>query len=64
VAGLVLFLATLVFVVLYALVALLQRNWDLVAEIAGVPSIAEVMKEETHGIDVVMATADAPRSEK
>ena len=64
VAGLILFLATLIFVVLYALVALLQRNWDLVARIAGVPSIAEVMEEETHGIDVVMATADAPRSEK
>ena len=63
VAGLALFLVTLTFVVLYALVALLQRNWDLVAKIAGVPSIAEVMEEETHGIDVVMATADKPRSE-
>jgi TRAP-type C4-dicarboxylate transport system permease small subunit len=64
VMGLVLFFVTLIFVVLYALVALLQRNWDLVAQIAGVPSIAEVMEEETHGIDVVMATADTPRSEK
>jgi TRAP-type C4-dicarboxylate transport system permease small subunit len=64
VAGLVLFFATLIFVTVYALVALLQRNWDLVAKIAGVPSIAEVMEEETHGIDVVMATANAPRPEK
>ena len=63
VAGLVLFFLTLIFVVIYALVALLQRNWDLVARIAGVPSIAEVMEEETHGIDVVMATGDTPRSE-
>ncbi|MDA1309197.1 MAG: TRAP transporter small permease [Proteobacteria bacterium] len=64
VAGLALFFVTLVFVVVYSLVALLQRNWDLVAKIAGVPSIAEVMEEETAGIDVVMATPDAPPSEK
>jgi TRAP-type C4-dicarboxylate transport system permease small subunit len=63
VAGLILFFLTLTFVVIYALVALVQRNWDLVSRIAGVPSIAEVMEEETHGIDVVMATGDTPRSE-
>ena len=39
----------------YSVVALLQRNWDLVAKIAGVPSIAETMQEETHGIDVALA---------
>lgn len=60
VVGLALFFLTLVFVVFYALVALLQRNWDLVAKIAGVPSIAEVMEEETHGVDVVMAQGTAP----
>jgi len=55
VAGLALFFVTLAFVTFYSLVALAQRNWDLVAKIAGVPSIAEVMEEETHGVDVVLA---------
>jgi TRAP-type C4-dicarboxylate transport system permease small subunit len=64
VAGLTLFFCTLAFVVLYSLVALLQRNWDLVAKLAGVPSITEVMEEETAGIDVVIATANSPASEK
>ena len=64
VAGLALFFITLCFVVLYSLIALLQRNWDLVAKLAGVPSIIEVMEEETAGIDVVIATAEAPASEK
>lgn len=54
--GLVMFFFTLIFVTLYALVALLQRNWDLVQRIAGVPSIAEVVDEETHGVDVMDAT--------
>jgi TRAP-type C4-dicarboxylate transport system permease small subunit len=64
VAGLTLFFCTLAFVVLYSLVALLQRNWDLVAKLAGVPSITEVMEEETAGIDVVIATANSPAPEK
>jgi TRAP-type C4-dicarboxylate transport system permease small subunit len=55
VSGLGLFLITLVFVVIYSLTALVQRNWDLVAKIAGVPSISEVMEEETQGVDVAMA---------
>ena len=53
--GLVMFFCTLVFVTFYALVALAQRNWDLVQRIAGVPSIAEVVDEETHGVDVMDA---------
>lgn len=57
-AGLALFQVTLVFVTLYALVALLQRNWDLVGKIAGVPSIADVIEEETHGQDVILALGD------
>ena len=57
-AGLALFLITLVFVTLYATIALLQRNWELVGKIAGVPSIADVIEEETHGQDVVLATGD------
>ncbi len=56
--GLATFFLTLIFVTLYAIVALLQRNWALVARIAGVPSIAEVMQEETHGQDVVLATGE------
>ena len=55
VAGLTLFFITLIFVLVYALVSLLQRNWDLVARLAGVPSIAELVEEETHGTDVVLA---------
>lgn len=57
-AGLVLFLVTLIFVTLYAVLSLLQRNWELVAKIAGVPSIADVIEEETQGQDVVLATGD------
>ena len=53
--GLLLFFITLVFVTLYSLVALAQRNWDLLNRIAGVPSIADTIEEETHGVDVVLA---------
>jgi hypothetical protein len=56
--GLLLFLVTLIFVTLYAVVALLQRNWELVAKIAGVPSIADVIVEETQGQDVVLAAGE------
>ena len=63
VAGLALFFVTLIFVVIYALTALFQRNWDLVAKIAGVPSIAETMQEETHGIDVALADSTAAKTE-
>ena len=56
--GLLLFLVTLIFVTLYAVVALLQRNWELVSKIAGVPSIADVIVEETQGQDVVLAAGD------
>ena len=45
---------TLIFVFIYSLTALLQRNWDLVAKIAGVPSISEIMEEETQGTDVAL----------
>ncbi len=63
VAGLTLFFITLIFVVIYSLIALAQRNWTLVARIAGVPSIAELMEEETHGVDVVLATSTTPGKE-
>ncbi len=60
VAGLSLFFITLVFVVIYALLALALRNWDLVARIAGVPSIAETVEEETHGVDVMTQDSREP----
>jgi TRAP-type C4-dicarboxylate transport system permease small subunit len=62
VAGLVLFVITITFVTIYSVVALLQRNWDLVAQLAGVPSITEIMEEETQGIDVVMSGQDAAQT--
>lgn len=58
--GLALFLVTLVFVVFYSLVALAQRNWDLLNKIAGVPSIVDTIEEETQGVGVVLAGRDAP----
>ena len=57
VMGLCLFVVTVTFVTVYSVTALLQRNWDLVARIAGVPAISEVMEEETHGIDVMEVSA-------
>ena len=57
VMGLCLFVVTITFVTIYSLNALLQRNWGLISRIAGVLSISEFMEEETHGIDVMEATA-------
>jgi TRAP-type C4-dicarboxylate transport system permease small subunit len=56
--GLAMFFLTLIFMTIYAIIGLLQGNWELVARIVGVPSIAEVMEEETQGQDVVLATGD------
>ena len=56
--GLAMFFVTLIFVTLYASLSLLQGNWELVAKLVGVPSIAEVMEEETQGQDVVLAAGD------
>jgi TRAP-type C4-dicarboxylate transport system permease small subunit len=64
VAGLILFFVTLIFVVFYSIVALLQRNWDLVARVAGVPSIAETMQEETHGIDVALVNESSAKAKE
>ena len=63
-AGLILFFVTLIFVVVYSISALLQRNWDLVARIAGVPSIAETMQEETHGIDVALVSESSAKAKE
>ena len=64
VAGLILFFVTLIFVVFYSIIALLQRNWDLVARVAGVPSIAETMQEETHGIDVALVSESSAKAKE
>ena len=64
VAGLILFFVTLIFVVVYSVAALLQRNWDLVARVAGVPSIAETMQEETHGIDVALVDESSAKAKE
>ena len=64
VAGLILFFVTLIFVVVYSFIALLQRNWDLVARVAGVPSIAETMQEETHGIDVALVSESSAKAKE
>ena len=64
VAGLILFFVTLIFVVVYSIIALLQRNWDLVARVAGVPSIAETMQEETHGIDVALVSESSAKAKE
>ena len=64
VAGLILFFVTLIFVVVYSVAALLQRNWDLVARVAGVPSIAETMQEETHGIDVALVSESSAEAKE
>ena len=64
VAGLILFFVTLIFVVVYSIIALVQRNWDLVARVAGVPSIAETMQEETHGIDVALVSESSAKAKE
>ena len=64
VAGLILFFVTLIFVAVYSIIALLQRNWDLVARVAGVPSIAETMQEETHGIDVALVSESSAKAKE
>lgn len=64
VAGLILFFVTLIFVVFYSIVALIQRNWDLVARVAGVPSIAETMQEETQGIDVALVSESSAKAKE
>lgn len=46
--GIVLFLITNAFVLVYALVTLMRGRWDKVGLIAGIPSIDETIKEETH----------------
>lgn len=46
IAGFVLFLFALTFILFYSLVACFRRNWNLVAKLAGIPSINEVVSED------------------
>jgi len=50
--GLVLFVVTLSFVLLYTLVGLIRRDHALVQRIAGAMSAQEEIVQETHGLDV------------
>ena len=62
--GLMMFVVTLVFLLIYTIVALIHRNWLLVAKLAGVPSVADTIQEETHGVDVKLRTENASDLEK
>ena len=35
-----------------------QRNWQLVANLVGVPSVSETILEETHGVDVELGSVN------
>ena len=48
VSGLAFFGLCLIFLTIYTIYALIQRNWALVQSIAGVKSIEEEIEEETH----------------
>lgn len=45
-SGLLLFSLSLIFLSTYALLSLFKRNWRLVNQIAGIPSIDEVIEED------------------
>ena len=60
VAGLILFVVTIAFVLLHAIVGVAMRNWPLVAQVAGIPSIEEEIEEETHGVEVRIAGKNDP----
>lgn len=50
VAGLILFMVTLIFVTLYALISLVTGDLDRVRSVAGVPSMEEGIEEEVQGM--------------
>ena len=51
-SGLVFFELVLIFVFLYTLTGLLRGDLDLVKRISGVPSVAEEIEAETHGMNL------------
>ncbi len=55
-SGLIFFELVLVFVFLYTMVGLLRGDLDLVKRIAGVPSVAEEIEAETHGMNLQTQT--------
>lgn len=48
VSGLIFFFVCLAFLTVYALVCLLRRDWSMINQIAGVKTVEEEIKEETH----------------
>lgn len=59
VLGLLLFVLTQVFVLVYALAGLVTRNWLLVGRVAGILSIEEEIEAETHVDDARLTAANA-----
>ncbi len=51
-SGLIFFELVLLFVFLYTLTGLLRSDLDLVKRVAGVPSVAEEIEAETHGMNL------------
>ena len=51
-SGLIFFELVLLFVFFYSLVGLLRGDLDLVKRVAGVPSVAEEIEAETHGMNL------------
>ncbi len=51
-SGLVLFMFTLLFISVYAVVALIRGDLATVSKVAGVLSVQEEIEEETHGMDI------------
>ena len=54
-------IAFLFFVLLHALVAVVTRNWQVVARVAGIMTIEEEIEEETHGVEVVLGPGKGER---
>ncbi len=51
-SGLIFFEVVLLFVFLYSMIGLLRGDLDLVRRVAGVPSVAEEIEAETHGMNL------------
>lgn len=47
-SGLVLFLFTVLFLMVYVAATLARRNWALAARLAGIPALSETIEEEIH----------------
>ncbi len=58
IAGLYLFIFTLVFVLVYSLTLMVRRDWAGLSRFAGTLSVEEEIEEETAGMDTLRAGAD------